>query len=151
MTYGLVLLLHLLAAIAFVGTVFFEVVMLEGVRKRLPPAVMREVETAIGNRAVRVMPWVLLTLYAAGITLAWQYRSVLAQPLASTFGLQLTVKILLAISVAGQPRNASSAISACRSRRGIGRRRGFLRSLKNTVTRCARRRCMNSSGWPCGN
>ena len=101
MTYGLVLLLHLLAAIAFVGTVFFEVVMLEGVRKRLPPAVMREVETAIGNRAVRVMPWVLLTLYAAGIALAWQYRSVLAQPLASTFGLLLTVKILLAISVAG--------------------------------------------------
>ena len=101
MTYGRVLLLHLLAASAFVGTVFFEVVMLDGVRKRLPPAVMREVETAIGNRAVRVMPWVLLTLYAAGITLAWQYRSVLAQPLASTFGLLLTVKILLAISVAG--------------------------------------------------
>ena len=101
MSYGVLLTLHLLAAIAFVGTVFFEVVMLEGVRKHLPPATMRAVERAIGDRATAVMPWVLLTLYATGIGLGWQHCVALAQPLASSFGLLLTMKIALALSVAG--------------------------------------------------
>lgn len=101
MSYGVLLVLHLLAAIAFVGTVFFEVVMLGGVRKHLPQDTMRAVEHAIGNRATAVMPWVLLALYAAGIGLAWQHRTALAQPLASSFGLLLTLKITLALSVLG--------------------------------------------------
>lgn len=101
MNYGLLLALHLLAAIAFVGTVFFEVVMLEGVRRHLPKETMQAVERAIGNRATAIMPWVLLTLYAAGIGLAWQHRAALAQPLASSFGLLLAIKIVLALSVFG--------------------------------------------------
>ena len=101
MSYGLPLTLHLLAAIAFAGTVFFEVVMLEGVRRHLPAEAMRAVERAIGNRATAVMPWVLLTLYAAGIAMAWQHRAVLSQPLDSGFGLLLTLKIVLAVSVFG--------------------------------------------------
>jgi hypothetical protein len=39
MSYGLMLTLHLLAAIAFAGTVFFEVVLLAGARRHLPAAV----------------------------------------------------------------------------------------------------------------
>lgn len=101
MSYGLLLVLHLFAAIAFAGTVFFEVVMLEGIRKHLPVATMRSVEQAMGNRATAVMPWVLLMLYAAGIGLAWQHRAALAQPLASSFGLLLALKIALALSVLG--------------------------------------------------
>lgn len=101
MNYGLLLVLHLLAAIAFVGTVFFEVIMLEGVRRHLPHETMRAVERAIGNRATAVMPWVLLALYGAGIGLAWQHRGALAQPLASSFGLLLALKIALALSVFG--------------------------------------------------
>jgi hypothetical protein len=101
MSYGLLLALHLLAAIAFAGTVFFEVVMLEGVRKHLPQEAMRAVERAVGNRATAVMPWVLLTLYVAGIGLAWQHRAALLQPLASSFGLLLALKIALALSVFG--------------------------------------------------
>ena len=101
MSYGILLTLHLLAAIAFVGTVFFEVVMLEGVRKQMSQETMRSVERAIGNRATAVMPWVLLTLYVAGIGLAWQHRAALAQPLASSFGLLLMLKIALALSVFG--------------------------------------------------
>lgn len=99
MSYGLVLVLHLVAAIAFAGTVFFEVVMLQGIRRHVPPEALREVERAIGNRAVRIMPWVLVTLYGAGITLAWYHRAVLANPLSSPFALLLTIKIILAISV----------------------------------------------------
>lgn len=101
MSYGWLLTLHLLAAIAFAGTVFFEVVMLAGVRRHLPRETLREVERAIGNRATAVMPWVLLTLYAAGIGLAWQHRAAWMQPLASSFGLLLALKIALAVSVFG--------------------------------------------------
>ncbi len=101
MHHGLLLTLHLLAAIAFAGTVFFEVVMLEGVRRHLPQSLMREVERAIGNRAVAIMPWVLLVLYAAGIGLAWDYREALHPPWSSSFGLLLALKILLALSVFG--------------------------------------------------
>ncbi|MCU7369973.1 hypothetical protein PEC18_03595 [Paucibacter sp. O1-1] len=101
MSYGILLALHLLAAIAFAGTVFFEVIMLEAVRRHLPHETTRAVERAVGNRATAVMPWVLLTLYAAGICLTWQHRAALAQPLGSAFGLLLTLKIALALSVFG--------------------------------------------------
>ncbi|VFR54910.1 putative membrane protein [plant metagenome] len=101
MSYLIPLALHLLAAIAFVGTVFFEVIMLPGIRRRLPADVMRDIERALGNRATAIMPWVLLTLYAAGVALAWQHRAALATPLATTFGMLLSLKILLALSVFG--------------------------------------------------
>ena len=63
MSYGALLTLHLLAAIAFAGTVFFEVVMLHAVRKHMPRETMRAVERAVGDRATAVMPWVLLMLF----------------------------------------------------------------------------------------
>lgn len=99
MVYNLLVTVHLLAAIAFVGAVFFEVVILESAQARLPLALRLKLQQAIGNRAVQVMPWVLLTLYSAGIAMAWQYRSVLEHPLASQFGLLLAIKIVLAFCV----------------------------------------------------
>ncbi len=101
MTYSVVELVHLLAAIAFAGTVFFEVVMLEGVRRHVPADALRAIERAIGKRAVAVMPWVIATLFGAGIFLAWQQRGVLAAPFASTYGTLLALKIVLAASVFG--------------------------------------------------
>lgn len=94
-------LLHLFGAIAFAGTVFFEVVILEGVRRHVPRRVMVLVEGAVGQRARQVIPWVLLLLYGSGLGMAWFHRGVLADPLASSFGLLLTVKITLALSVFG--------------------------------------------------
>ena len=99
MSYPLLLTLHLFAALFFVGTVFFEVLMLEGVRKHVPRDVMRTMETAIGTRARRIMPWVLLVLYGAGLGMAWYHRDALAHPLTNGFGLLLSLKIALAISV----------------------------------------------------
>jgi hypothetical protein len=101
MSYSLLLIIHLFAAIMFVGTVFFEVLILESVRKHLPREVMRALEIAIGVRARSVMPWVLLALYSAGIGMAWHHRAALAHPLDSSFGLLLTIKIALALSVFG--------------------------------------------------
>lgn len=99
MSHFVLITLHLFAAIMFVGTVFFEVFILEGAR---PPAgrdAMRVVERAIGQRARHVMPFVIVVLYSAGIAMAWQYRDELAHPLSSSFATLLTVKIILAVSV----------------------------------------------------
>ena len=101
MSYPVFLTLHLFAALIFVGTVFFEVLILESVRKHVSADVMRQVERAIGNRARRLMPWVLLVLYGAGISMAWQHRAALAHPLDSSFSMLLTLKIVLAFSVLG--------------------------------------------------
>src|SRR3546814_12081303 len=62
---------------------------------------MRTMESAIGTRARRIMPWVLLVLYGAGAGMAWHHRAALAHPLNSSFGLLLTIKIVLALSVFG--------------------------------------------------
>lgn len=101
MSYSLFLLLHLFAALIFIGTVFFEILFLTDVRRHLPREVMREVERAIGNRARKLMPWVLLVLYGSGISMAWYYRAALLRPFESSLGLLLSLKILLAISVFG--------------------------------------------------
>ena len=99
MSYFALVTLHLFAAIMFVGTVFFEVLILEGIRKPVGREVMRTIELAIGQRARRLMPFVMLVLYAAGASMAWQYRSALSHPFASSFALLLWIKIVLALSV----------------------------------------------------
>ena len=99
--YPLLLLAHLFAALVFIGAVFFEVLILGSALRQLPPAAARRVEAAVAQRARRLMPWVLGLLYASGLGMAWNYRAALADPLASRFGLMLTVKIALALSVLG--------------------------------------------------
>ena len=99
--YPVLLVLHLFAALLFVGTVFFEVLILDKVRRNVPMRAMLQVEAAIGQRARKIMPWVLLVLYGSGLGMAWQYRATLAHPLSSGFALMLTLKITLALSVAG--------------------------------------------------
>lgn len=101
MAYPILLTVHLFAAIMFMGTVFFEVIMLEGVRRHVPKEAMRAVEIAIGGRARSIMPWVLLLLFGAGFGMSWFHRAALAAPQASAFGLLLSLKILLALSVFG--------------------------------------------------
>lgn len=102
MIYPILLILHLFAALMFIGTVFFEVLIFESVRKYVPAAAMRQVEQGIGKRARRLMPWVLLVLFSAGLGMVWtRYLPLLADPLASSFGTLLSLKILLALSVLG--------------------------------------------------
>ncbi|RUM98201.1 hypothetical protein EET67_08830 [Pseudaminobacter arsenicus] len=99
MSHFVLVTVHLFAAIMFVGTVFFEVLILESIRKPVGRDAMRSVEAAIGYRARRVMSFVIAILYAAGITMAWQYRDMLAHPFDSRFATLLSIKIVLAISV----------------------------------------------------
>jgi hypothetical protein len=51
MSHFALLTLHLFAAIMFVGTVFFEVLILEGIRKPVGRDIMRTIELAIARRA----------------------------------------------------------------------------------------------------
>lgn len=99
MSHSVLIVLHLFAAFIFVGTVVFEVLILEGIRKHVPHDAMKSVEVAIGQRARRFMPFVILVLYGAGIGMAWQYRAALAHPFDSSFATLLSLKILLALSV----------------------------------------------------
>ncbi|AZC89942.1 hypothetical protein C4K29_3643 [Pseudomonas chlororaphis subsp. piscium] len=102
MIYPLLLSLHLLAALVFIGTVFFEVLFLENIRKQLPAKLMVLLEQGIADRARQLMPWVLLALFGAGLGMVWvRYLPVLAAPLASSFGTLLMLKVLLAASVLG--------------------------------------------------
>ncbi len=101
MSYPVLVAVHLFAALIFVGAVFFEVLILEGARKHVDAKAMSAVQRAIGTRARRLMPWVLLVLYGAGVGLAWQYREALANPFGSAFATLLSIKILLALSVLG--------------------------------------------------
>jgi hypothetical protein len=102
MIYPTLLILHLFAALIFIGTVFFEVLILESVRKHVPAEAMRLIEQGIGRRARQLMPWVLLALFGAGLGMLWlRYLPALAAPLASSFNTLLTLKLMLASSVLG--------------------------------------------------
>jgi len=101
MTYPILLIVHLLAAAAFFGTLFFEVIILSGLRRRLPSGSQAVIDQALSRRAREVLHWVVVLLYGAGIGLAWQHREQLSQPFSSVFSGLLTLKIVLALSVVG--------------------------------------------------
>lgn len=100
MLYLLLLLAHLFAALIFIGTVFFEVLILGHLHRHLPLRVMVLVEQGVGRRARVLMPWVLLVLFGAGLGMVWlRYLPALAAPMASSFGTLLSLKLILAASV----------------------------------------------------
>ena len=98
MLYSGLLIVHLLAAIAFIGTLFFEVLIWHSARKQLAWSAQFTSDHAIARRSRQVLHAVVVVLYGAGIGLAWHYRGV---PWASHFGLLLSLKILLALSIIG--------------------------------------------------
>ncbi|MFA5678239.1 MAG: hypothetical protein WC953_07480 [Pseudomonas sp.] len=101
MTYLLIKTLHLLAAIAFIGTLFFQMLILAPAAQRLDSSVRGLLSPVLGQQARHVIHIVAIVLYGAGITLAWPYRSLLANPLSSTFATLLSLKILLAFLIIG--------------------------------------------------
>ena len=99
MSYSLLHVVHLLAAIAFIGTLFFEVIILAKVKPQLAPGAVLELEQALGKRSRTVLHWVVLLVYGAGLGLAWYHRQSLSDPFASSFATLLSLKIVLAVSV----------------------------------------------------
>lgn len=98
--YAVAHIVHLFCAVAFVGGVFFEMLVLSAIHgKQVSHQARKEVEQAISRRAVRVMPWIIIGLFASGLVMAHRYAAVFSNPLASSFSMQLSLKVLLAFSV----------------------------------------------------
>lgn len=99
--YALAHIIHVYCAIAFVGGVFFEMLVLSVLHTgRVSRESRREVERAMSYRAVRVMPPVVITLFISGIVMVYnRYLPILHHPFNSSFGIMLSIKILLAVSV----------------------------------------------------
>lgn len=101
LTYLLLKFVHITAAAFFIGGVFFEVMILSRATPVLEERPRAELSHSLGQRARKVMHWVVLALYGAGLGLAWHYRSALHAPFASSFGTLLTLKICLTLSILG--------------------------------------------------
>lgn len=100
MEYLLLVTVHLMCAILFIGIVAFEVLFLERIRTHLPDQMMTLVEEGIHTRARKVMPFVVGLLFLSGLGLLTRvYLAGWYPPFSSTFSTLLTIKILLAISV----------------------------------------------------
>lgn len=99
--YGVLHIIHLFCAIAFVGGVFFEALVLSVLHtQRVGREARRETEKAISFRAVRVMPFIVVGVFASGVGLALlRYLPLLANPLTGAFNMQLSLKIMLAFGV----------------------------------------------------
>src|SRR5690606_11690416 len=78
MTYLTIKTLHLLAAIAFIGTLFFQVLILAPASRRLAPAVREAIGPVLGRQARHVIHFVALVLSGAGLTLVCPCRTLLA-------------------------------------------------------------------------
>jgi len=99
MFYPYAVIIHLLCAIAFIGVVFFEVFILEGMRARLGPDTMEAVEAGLVRRARQIMPWIVGTLFLSGGYLGYAQFSASGLSWNNSFSVLLSIKIALALSV----------------------------------------------------
>lgn len=97
--YGLIIIVHLLCACIFIGTVFFEVVVMSFVQQQVDKKSFHVVETALGKRLFSIMPWILLLLVGSGLGLLHSHYRALLPPWQSSFGILLACKLILVVSV----------------------------------------------------
>ena len=99
MFYPLALTIHLLCATTFIGVVFFEVLILEGMRPHLGEETMARVENGLVNRARKIMPWVVGALFLSGAYLLHQHFRSLDIDWTNSFTVMVSIKVALALSV----------------------------------------------------
>ncbi|MEZ0218287.1 MAG: CopD family copper resistance protein [Rariglobus sp.] len=99
--YGLFVTIHLLCAITFIGAVFFEVLVIEPIEKRLPLGVGEQIAEAIPRRVRTFMPVVVALLYLTGGAMFWVHFSSRPDFFQSRFGLLLALKMSLTFAVLG--------------------------------------------------
>lgn len=99
--YGLFLTIHLLCAIIFVGAVFFEVLVIEPLEKKLPEGMGAKLADAIPAHVRKFMPVVVALLFLTGAAMFWVHYSGRPEFFRSKFGIMLTVKMGLAFTVLG--------------------------------------------------
>lgn len=99
--YGLFVTVHLLCAITFVGAVFFEVLVIEPLEKRLPPGLGAQLAEAIPAHVRKFMPVIVALLFLTGGAMYWIHYSTRPDFFSSRFGVLLTIKMTLAFAVLG--------------------------------------------------
>jgi len=99
--YGILLTLHLLCAITFIGAVFFEVLVIEPLEKRLPRGMAELLAVEIPRRVRGFMPVVVAILFLTGAAMFWVQFSNRPHFFHTRFGVLLTIKVALALIVLG--------------------------------------------------
>jgi len=99
MNYAFSHIIHLFCAFIFIGAVFFEVLILESARKKVPKEAMQAIQGGIMHRARRLMPPVVLTLFLSGGYMASIHLTDLPSLWSTSFSTLLTAKMLIAGSV----------------------------------------------------
>ncbi len=99
--YGILLTIHLLCAITFVGAVFFEVLVIEPMEKAMPPGAAEKIAKEIPRRVRKFMPVVVALLFLTGLAMFWVHYSARPDFFETRFGILLTVKMVLAFAVLG--------------------------------------------------
>lgn len=97
--YPFFLTVHLLCATTFIGVVFFEVLILEGMREKLGPETMERVENGLVNRARKIMPYIVGALFLSGAYLVHEQFRGSGIDWTNSFTVLVSIKIALAISV----------------------------------------------------
>ncbi len=101
MLYPIALIIHLFCATAFIGVVFFEVFILEGMRQHITENTMVEIETGLVKRARQIMPYIVGTLFLSGGYLGYTQFQGMGDLWLDSFSILLSLKIALALSVLG--------------------------------------------------
>ena len=102
MEHTLIVLVHLVCAILFVGAVAMEVLILEPVRRHIGQDTFRSVEFHLFRRIRRTYPAAILALYATGFHMYFGHvanHGGFEALLATRFGALLTVKMGLALGL----------------------------------------------------
>jgi hypothetical protein len=101
MSYPILITIHIFAAITFISVVFFEVLFLESIRKKLPVQTMEILQEGITTRARQIMPYVMVLLFLSGLAMAHHHFPHFSGMMTSPFGQLLSLKMVLAFSVLG--------------------------------------------------
>ena len=99
--YGIFLTIHLLCAITFIGAVFFEVLIIEPLEKKLPSDISAILAENIPRQVRRFMPVVVAALFLTGGAMYWVHYVNRPDFFHSLFGILLTIKVGLAFIVLG--------------------------------------------------
>ncbi|RDU71534.1 hypothetical protein CQA57_07710 [Helicobacter anseris] len=92
--YSIFLVIHLFCAIAFVGYLFFDVVILNIAKRKINN--FESFQNGISKVVTKIMPFIVLMLFISGGAMAGKYFT---SPIDSTFQLLLLVKIILAFCI----------------------------------------------------
>ncbi len=102
MNHQLIVLLHLICAVLFVGAVAMEVFILEPVRKQIGDAVFQKVEFHLFRRIRRTYPLAVIPLYVTGFYMYFGHidnYGGFSELIATSFGQLLTLKMTIALGL----------------------------------------------------